>query len=254
MSGPGGVVGRGLGLLALALLALPAGCASGPPFTAGSEPPPVAQVSAIWQKQVHYAADPTHSGAQTPGLAGRLYLFGTELSQPLVGDGSLTVVLYDDAPPAGGQPKQLEAWNLDKDTLKRLVRRDVIGDGYTLFLPWGTYRPDITQVHLVVCYAPQKGSPVYSQGEPLLLTRDDPPQVTSRTVTGAPPASATPAGYGGRPVQGVVQAAYAPPPPPPPSASPARWPTDNTFPCWNTDPRLRPPSPATPGAPRGGQW
>jgi hypothetical protein len=197
----------------------------------------------MWQPEVMFAADPTHNGMPTPGLAGRLYLFGPETGHPLVGDGSLVVDLFDDSPVAsGGQPKLLEKWCLDKDTLKRLLRRDFLGQGYTLFLPWGTYRPDIHHVHLMVCYTPQKGSPLYAPSSPVTLSSDNvPPQLAHRTVVGAPN-PVIPTGYRESPAQGVLQAAYAAQPAgrqplgyqvAPPSA--ARWPANGNAPAPSAD-------------------
>src|SRR5262249_30512390 len=120
------------------LLALAPGCVNMKSLVTPEEMPaePVAQVAARWEKQVLYAPDPVHGGASTPGLACRLYLFGMLPGNPLVGDGSVVVDLFDDPPVAsGGQSRLLEKWCIDKDTLKRLLRGDVVGDGYTLFLP-----------------------------------------------------------------------------------------------------------------------
>jgi hypothetical protein len=117
-------------------------------------------------------------------LTGRLYLFGPQIDYPLAGDGSLIVELYAASPPAQPSPtsaaqpsspppaelQRLERWELDKATLHKLLRKDPIGWGYTLFLPWGSYRSDLTQVKLRVCYQPQRGTPLYADS-PLTLAR-----------------------------------------------------------------------------------
>src|SRR5262249_25133592 len=123
-----------------------------------------------WNRAVVFTPDPANNGVSTPGLVGRVYLFGSDLGYPLVGDGSLTVALFDDSPtPSGGVPVQLEEWRIDKDTLHRLLKRDTIGLGYSLCLPWGTYRPDIVNVHFKVRYEPCKGTPIYIENAPLTL-------------------------------------------------------------------------------------
>jgi len=61
-----------------------------------------------------------------------------------------------------GRPVQLEEWTFQRDELKRLLRRDAVGMGYTLFLPWSTYKPDVTQVQLKVAYLGSKGNPLYA--------------------------------------------------------------------------------------------
>jgi hypothetical protein len=166
----------GWGSLALLLL-LNAGCALTSPFAApgdGPKPGAACQVVTTWSNQVNYTPDPTHGGVPTPGLAGRLYLFDAAMVYPVLADGSLTVDLYNDAPdgPPGGV--LLEEWRIDKDTLKRLFKKDIMGNGYTLFLPWASCRPDVTRVHLTVRYDPVGGgAPLWAQTA--LLTIEHPP-------------------------------------------------------------------------------
>jgi hypothetical protein len=138
------------------------------------EPAPheVCQVVSTWTPEVLFLPDPTKGGAPGPGLTGRVYLFGPEVKTPLTGKGTLTVDLYDDAPLAEGKaPVLLEEWRFDRATLKRLCRKDAIGRGYTLFLPWGTYRPELTHIHLQIRYDPPEGPPVLGQSSPLVLNR-----------------------------------------------------------------------------------
>lgn len=130
---------------------------------------PVCQVVTTWTNQVMFTPDPVHGGASTPGMTGRLYLFD-ERGLPTVGDGGVTIELYDDsAKSKGGEPKLMEVWKFDKDTLRRLLSSDTIGWGYTLFLPWGTYSPTITAVHMKVRYEPPKGMPLYEQSGTVTL-------------------------------------------------------------------------------------
>ncbi len=94
----------------------------------------------------------------TPGIAGRLYLFDQQ-GLPVAGDGGVTIELYDDSAVAkGGEAKLLELWKLDKEILRSLLQRDMIGWGYSLLLPWGTYSPAIAAVHMKVRYDPPKDS------------------------------------------------------------------------------------------------
>jgi hypothetical protein len=185
--------------VALFLLACAAGCESTGTFICtGEQPPtgPVYQVVATWNNQVMTAPDPVHGGTATPGLAGRVYLFGPQLDFPMEGDGTMVVDLYDPASPTkapNGTPAPLEEWRFDKDTLKRLLRKDMIGWGYTVFLPWGTYRDDIKEVRLQIRYEPLKGTPLYAESSPLsLLPGEGGIQVTSKSVPlGTPPAVTT---------------------------------------------------------------
>jgi hypothetical protein len=153
------------------------------------ETPPTGDVKRIvttWEKQIHLVKDPLKGGQVYPALAGHMYLFGSEISYPLKGDGKVLVSLYDDRPLAmGGQPVALEGWCYDKDTLNRLMTRDFFGWNYTLILPLSSYRPDLQCVHLEVRYLPEKGSqPLFSPGSTMTLQSPETVnvQVTSRTV------------------------------------------------------------------------
>jgi hypothetical protein len=178
-----------LALVAVMLLGS-CGCVAMDSFVLDAAMPPgphaAAQVIAMWCNQVATTPDPAHNGEPVRGLAGRVYLFGPNIDCPVTGDGSLVVDLYveavDHAPPAQSSAP-LEEWRFDRDTLHRLLRRDAVGWGYTLFLPWSTYRPDITHVYLKVRYDPRTGGPLYAASARITLNRD----------AGQPGASADPA-------------------------------------------------------------
>jgi len=143
------------------------------PKTGPDDPMPhgqVYQAVATWNHQVVFAPDPAHGGMEAPGLVGRLYLFGPEISYPLIDDGSVVVDLFDDTKQTEeGQQAPLEEWRIDPVTLKRLAKKDMIGWGYTLFLPWGTYKPSISQVHLKLRYVTEKGTQFFADSGPLSL-------------------------------------------------------------------------------------
>lgn len=142
------------------------GCVELGNFVSSHDGPPTghpSQVHVTWHNEVLFAPDPTRGGVNSPGLAGRLYLFGPEMGFPMAGDGQVIVDLYDPTQKAdNGEMKPLERWVLGPEALKPCLRRDTIGWGYTLLLPWGTYKPDLAQVVLKVRYAPAKGVPIYA--------------------------------------------------------------------------------------------
>ena len=142
---------------------------------AGAPPPPGApsQIVATWRPDVYYAADPAHGGVERPTLFGRVYLFGPELGFPMTGDGKLVVDLYEGAVPHGATGTQLEEWRFDPATLKGLLKRDMIGWGYTIPLPWSTYRADVTTVVLKARYEPTKGAPLFAEGAPMAVHHPD---------------------------------------------------------------------------------
>ncbi len=118
------------------------------------------QMIATWENTVSWAPDPTRGGTSMPGLSGRLYLFGQEVGFPTAGDGKISVLLSEET---NGAVVQKEVWNIDAATLKTWLRRDKIGWGYTMFLPWTTYRPEITKVRLKVFYTPAQGTPLHHE-------------------------------------------------------------------------------------------
>jgi hypothetical protein len=124
------------------------------------------QVKAVWEPQVQYQPDPGRGGAPGPVLAGRLYLFDEQLKHSMACEGSLIVDLYD---LTSGQEVMLEEWRIDPVTLGRLLRRDFLGWGYTVGLPWSTFRPDVTKVVLKLRFDPAKGAPLYDTCAPMAL-------------------------------------------------------------------------------------
>ena len=157
-----------------------------------------------WENHVVVTQDVVNNGRPLVGLGGRVYLFGQELGHPVPGDG-MAIIEAADATHANAQtkPQLIERWEIDAETLKRLLRKDMIGWGYSLFLPWQTYRPDITKVQLQVRYVPAKGGlPLFSPPSVITL-RNETPQVTM-TQREVPASSLTPS------------MAILPPPPAPP--------------------------------------
>jgi hypothetical protein len=152
----------------LILPALAAGCVT--PESGGwqskAPPPPgnPAQIVTTWQKNIAYAPDPTKGGKPTPGFAGRLYLLGPNLADPMTAEAALTVDLIDES--QSGEGALVERWEIDAATLQRLLAKDgLIGWGYSLFLPSGRYKPEMSKVRLRTCLKPAKGAPLFTESE-----------------------------------------------------------------------------------------
>ena len=163
-------------LIAAALFAV-SGCVMPGKFINMDIAPAVqpASVVATWNPKVIYTPDTANGGVPSPGLAGRVYLFGPTPDFPLSGDGAMTIELFDDTPRNGQTSSaKLETWSFDAATMKRLMKRDAIGMGYTVFLPWGSYRPDVRQVHLSLRFDPTAGTPVYAPSGPMTLEHGTP--------------------------------------------------------------------------------
>lgn len=159
---------RGLAWLVMALVMPAVGCATSDWMLTShltTQPPSVCQIGAMWQNHVMYTPDPANNGKVSPGLAGRVYLFGPDLKDTIIGDGRLMAEAYDDANPE--EPVLLERWEIDPATLKRLVKQDgLVGWGYTVYLPWTKRSPDVTKMSKVTLrlrYQPPKGTPVYTE-------------------------------------------------------------------------------------------
>jgi hypothetical protein len=181
-----------IGLMFVAGVLLAAGCVSTSSFLTSTDAPPkgpVCQIAATWNNEVVFTADPTHGGQPTPGIAGRVYLFGPNL-WPTAGDGTIVVDLYDESKATENDSGVLvEEWRFDKVTLQQLLRRDPIGWGYTLFLPWGTYKEDLPSlpVHFRVRYeATSGGAPLFTEGATMTLNnpKSKAVAVASRTAKG----------------------------------------------------------------------
>jgi hypothetical protein len=133
-----------------------------PPAPAPSPAPPPQPgqvpktVSAYWERQLKSAPDTQRNGENVPGLVGRMFLFDQK-DHMLCYDGTLTVKLYDEKPVQGGQEVFLEQWNFDKDSLRRLQRKDgMIGWGYTIFLPTATCtNPNVKFIRVVASFVPE---------------------------------------------------------------------------------------------------
>ena len=164
--------GRRTGIVA-PLLVLLGGCVGMDVNPPGCDGPPApgtpCQVTAIWDHQIHFTADPTHGGAQIPALGGRVYLFGPEIKYPMTGDGKLQVEVYDGTAPPGAAVAPLEVWQFDPDTMQRLLKRDFVGWGYTIPLVWPDLSPTVRSVRVKVCYQPSKSAPLYSEGESMTI-------------------------------------------------------------------------------------
>ncbi len=137
---------------------------------APAKPGEAARLTAAFNNKVIYAPDPTRGGALMPGMLGRLYIFSTDEGVPIAPPGELLVDLFDNSPAAnGGQPKLLEVWHIDAASFAKFRKRDIIGEGYSLFLPWSTYHIDIKQVNMVVRFTGADGRVLLSPPEGLAI-------------------------------------------------------------------------------------
>jgi hypothetical protein len=135
-----------------------------------------ARLTVAWNNQVAYAADPTHGGDLHPGLIGRMYIFGPDPKQGEVQEalketgGSLRVELWlSPMPGVKGQSTLKEVWEIDPTSLAKMAKRDIVGDGFSIFLPWSTYQVDSKYITLITQYRSKEGRMLQTAPEKLSL-------------------------------------------------------------------------------------
>jgi len=177
---------RLLGLLATSVLAaILTGCAGGS-WCCSSPPedPPIKDVLVYWDDHVHVTSNTQNHTAALPGLAGRIWLQGEEAKQMEEARGKIVIELYDMTGGPNATPKPLVGVTYGRNDLPQFKRKDLVGDGYTLFVPWESYRPDVKEVKLLVYYMPDKGPMKQGNEVTMTLRPAEQPQITGgqRTV------------------------------------------------------------------------
>ena len=112
---------------------------------------PPCVIATRWEHEVRLVPDTEHNGKPMPHIVGRVTLFASDLTTPVVAKGIISVYLYNDMPGVSSKEEEpLEYWALKADIVQRLLKRDAAGWGYTLVLPWTTYQPELTKVRVKV--------------------------------------------------------------------------------------------------------
>ena len=107
------------------------------------------------------------------GFTAKIYLYGPDSDRPVAGRGKMTVYAYDDSDvrQAGAEergPKPDRSWEFKEAELRGLLRKDLIGLYYPLWLPCGPPAASERRCTLILCFTPASGSPVLT--EPALVT------------------------------------------------------------------------------------
>ncbi|QVL34366.1 hypothetical protein KIH39_10800 [Telmatocola sphagniphila] len=159
----------------LALAAVPlwmTGCLSAPKTekaaqasTSTSEykkPSEDGRMTATWSNRITLAPDPLSGGTLNVGLLGRVYLFKNGYGVPYVSEGLLVIDLFDHTPnPGNPEPRHLEQWRFDETVLPKFEKKDFVGPGYSMYLPWSTYTPDMSKILLQARWCSKDGKSVY---------------------------------------------------------------------------------------------
>ncbi len=157
------------------------------PWGAPESQQPVSHVLSRWENNVRTTTNNQAGGAPIVGLAGRIYLMNETMGQNVNAQGEILVQLLDMTSPVPGSPPQkiLEV-RYDPIALKQLKRKDLIGDGYTVFLPWENHNPGVKKVQIQVSYQPLNGAPHYGDPTLVSLQSDQPlPYLTPQNVVPA---------------------------------------------------------------------
>ena len=126
--------------------------------------PPKGRLVSAWENKVVFAPDVSRGGAVMPGLSGRVFLFGPDMAVPYTTDGTLIIDLHDATPHGGAsEPKMIEQFRIPPEVLAQLTKRDVFGDGYTIFFPWSTYKPEISHLYIQMRFDTVKGDAYFHQ-------------------------------------------------------------------------------------------
>jgi len=154
---------------------------------------PAASLTASWSRTVEVGTDPNHH-TPMPAIVGRAYFFDAKL-RPVEADGKLTVELFDDTNRRIGKPSvKLEEWNINSEQLAKMVNKDpLIGTGYSLILPWPSFKSDVGQIHMVIHYTPKSGQALTMSDQIMTLEQSTDlinTQQSAAQPTGAVPASA----------------------------------------------------------------
>ena len=107
------------------------------------------------------------------GFTAKVYLYGPDSERPVAGRGKMTVYAYDDSAVRQASaeergPKPDSSWEFKEAELHGLLRKDLIGWYYPLWLQYGPPAAGERRCTLILCFTPASGSPVLT--EPSLVT------------------------------------------------------------------------------------
>jgi hypothetical protein len=117
-----------------------------------------------WQNSIAIGPDAANGGNPVPILAGRMHLFGTNMDFPILAEGGIRVEVYDETTGVP-TPAPVFTWDIEAKDMPKLMRRDVVGVGYTVLLPWPTYQPTINRIRVRLAYMQPGTLPIYTENQ-----------------------------------------------------------------------------------------
>lgn len=148
-------------------------------FSLGEETAPYKkpmELVSFWADGVEVQLDPRQGGTPMPGFSGRVIFHHLHASKPaetVAVDGTLLIQLFEENSNMGSG-KPLETWTILPEHLPLLMKRDMSGWGYALWLPWTSCNPAIRSGKLIVKYTGKDGTVL--QGAPMQIHMSDPNQ------------------------------------------------------------------------------
>jgi hypothetical protein len=136
-------------------------------------------IYAIWQEGVDMQLDPRQGGLAIPGFSGKVNLEHKKpgsKGETVLSQGTLMISFYPDMP---GQPmsQPMETWKILPEHQSSLLKQDLSGFGYVLWLPWNTYNPNIRSGRITVEYISNTGEVL--QAPPERIKIQDPNRLTT---------------------------------------------------------------------------
>jgi hypothetical protein len=150
---------------------------------------PVATILATWSPKIELGTNPVDN-APMPAIVGRVYLFDAK-DRTVEADGKVTVELFNDTNRQVGKPcEKLGNWTIDPKLLAGWRSKDpMIGVGYSMVLPWPTFKSEISQIHMVVHYIPRSGQTL-TLADQIMTVEQSPELLQAQQTTPAQPSSA----------------------------------------------------------------
>jgi hypothetical protein len=116
----------------------------------------------------------TQTGTQVPGILGRVWLYTAAGKSPVDPPGTIDASIVDVTPAeSGGSPVTLAYYRFNPTELEQLKRKDLLGVGYSLFLPLKSYRSDVKHVRIQLTFVDDRGHRTDGAPDILLLRADE---------------------------------------------------------------------------------
>jgi len=134
---------------------------------------PVVEIMCLWEPGEGSGLD----NLPSRGFAGQVLLFARGNSSPVIGDGDVTVYVFDDQGTDTEQAKPIHQFEFKQGTWSQYLSETNIGSAYQIFLPYTKRGAHHAECAIRVKYTPAAGGPsVYSRMATIVLPGRKPSQ------------------------------------------------------------------------------